>query len=151
MVEIERRFVEEAWNRGRTEVIEEHHSEDLVVHWNTAFHDRAGLQAYIRSVRRAFPDFHMAIDFVNATEDMITVGFAANGTHTRRFLGIPATGRLVHFTGMWTHRIEDGEIVEGWTSFNGQDILAQLGLTFPRALVAIPGLYLRRAIRSIRR
>ena len=66
-------------------------------------------------------------------------------------MGIPPTNRLVHMTGSWTHRYEEGAVVETWISYNGQDLLEQLGLTFPRAAIAIPALYLRRAIRAIRR
>lgn len=148
---MERRFVEEAWNRGMMDVVDETHSSGLIVHWAPDYRDLAGLKRYIRSVRRAFPDFHMAIDFTVVGEDKITVGFTATGTHTRRFMGIPATNRLVHITGMWTHRMEDGEVVEGWTSFNGQDMLKQMGLTFPRVLVTLPSIYTKRAIGAIRK
>jgi steroid delta-isomerase-like uncharacterized protein len=151
IVEMERRFVESAWNRGDVSVIDETHSSELIVHWNAEATDREGLKEYIRTVRRAFPDFHMAIDFVHASEDMVTVGCSASGTHTRRFMGLPPTNKFIHVTGMWTHRIEDGEVVEGWTSMNEMDMLRQLGLVFPRDLITIPRLYLRQAIRAIRR
>ena len=151
MVEMERRFVEEAFNRGLLDVVDETHSSATMIHWSPDYNDVAGLKAWIRSVRRAFPDFHMAIDFTVVEEDTITVGFTATGTHTRRFMGIPATNRLVHITGMWTHRVEDGEIVEGWVSFNGHDMLQQLGLTFPRALVTIPSIYAKRAAKWARK
>lgn len=148
---MERRFVEEAWNRGNLEVIDESHDPDLVIHWIPGANDVDGLKEYIQSIRRAFPDFHMAIDFVTASDDTVTVGFTANGTHTRRFMGVPATNRLVHINGIWTHRIEDGTIVEGWTSFNGHDVLQQLGLRLPGAMVRMPLLYARRLVQTLRR
>ena len=74
LLETERRFVEEAWNRGNLDVVEEMHGENLVVHWHPDIHSVEDLETYIRDVRQAFPDFHMAIDVTVLGEDMVTVG-----------------------------------------------------------------------------
>ena len=147
---VERRFVEDAWNRGDTASLEETHADDLVVHWTDDFTNRFELGEFIRGVREAFPDFRVRTDFEVAEGDMVTVGFTATGTHERPFRGLPATGRRVQFSGTWTHRFEDGKIAEGWAAWNDAEIARQLGADFPRVLLTLPMLYGKRLAAAIR-
>jgi steroid delta-isomerase-like uncharacterized protein len=146
----ERRFVEGAWNRGDLSSLDETHGENLVVHWNRDFTNLFELREFIAEVREAFPDFHIHTEFEIAEDDTVTVGFTATGTHERPFRGVPATGRRVRFSGTWTHRFEDGRIVEGWTAWDDAEIARQLGVDFPRVLVTLPMLYGRRLVAAIR-
>jgi steroid delta-isomerase-like uncharacterized protein len=49
------------------------------------------------------------------------------GTHRGTFQGIPATGRLVTFTGIDFSRIVDGKIAEHWAQFDLVAVLQQIG------------------------
>ena len=146
----ERRFVEDVWNRGDLSSLDETHRDDLVVHWNRDFTNLFELREFVERVREAFPDFRVHIEFEIAEGDRVTVGFTATGTHEGPFRGLPATGRRVRFSGTWTHRFEDGRIVEGWTAWDDAEIARQLGVDFPRALVTLPTLYGKRLVEMLR-
>jgi steroid delta-isomerase-like uncharacterized protein len=150
MREMERRFVDGAWNQGDMAALSETHSESATVHWSREFTDTDSLRAYISEVREAFPDFNMTIDFTVAEGDRIATGFTASGTHEAPLRGIPATGKFIRFSGLWTHRYEDGVIVEGWTSWDELGIRKQLGMTFPRVLVTLPVLYGKKLLATLR-
>jgi predicted ester cyclase len=49
------------------------------------------------------------------------------GTHTGTFMGIPASGRKVDFTGMYVARIEKGKIVEHWSEEDALSLMRQIG------------------------
>jgi len=130
--EYERRFIDEAWNRGEYGVIEETVSEDYVGHWFDMEEDdvdRDGLEAFIRAVREGFPDFHMDVEFMLAEDDMIAVGFTVEGTHDGEFMGIPATGKSGTSPGIFVHRFDDdGLVVEAWAVWDALGQMQQLGV-----------------------
>ena len=55
IMEVERHFVEEAWNRGNLDFVDETHRNDLVVHWSRDMTNRPELTEFIRTCRTAFP------------------------------------------------------------------------------------------------
>lgn len=132
MRESEERMVEEVWNEGNMDVLEELTAEDYVGHWFSmegGDTDRDGLREFIEEVRTGFSDFHMDVEFMVAEDDMITVGFTTSGTHDGEFMGIPATNVDPGETpGIMVHRIEDGKIVEGWATWDALGMMQSLGL-----------------------
>ena len=81
----------------------------------------------------AFPDFtHIVLDQI-AEGDCVVERIRYFATHCGTFMGIPATGRKVTFTGMDWVRFEDGKIVERWGVASEDDLRQQLlGLGLPR-------------------
>jgi predicted ester cyclase len=59
-------------------------------------------------------DWFTQIEDLIAECDKVVSRIIMTGTHTGEFWGIRATGRSVHFTGIFIVRIEDGKIVEHW-------------------------------------
>jgi predicted ester cyclase len=49
------------------------------------------------------------------------------GRHTGDALGVPATGRRVRVAGITISRIVNGQIVEGWNSWDQLGLLRQIG------------------------
>jgi steroid delta-isomerase-like uncharacterized protein len=150
MQEAERRFVAAVWNQGDMMALADTHSRSVVVHWSRDFADYDTIREFVTDVRTGFPDFHMTTEFTVVEDDRITVGFTASGTQERPFRGIPATGRRIQFGGMWTHRFEDGRVVEGWAGWDTHTIREQLGMTFPRVLITLPTILAKRMIEAIR-
>ena len=74
-----------------------------------------------------FPDYQTVIDDLIAEGDKVTARITLSGTHTGSFMGIPATGKHVEFTGIYIARIADGKIVEHWGEEDGVSLLMQLG------------------------
>ncbi|WP_435348802.1 ester cyclase [Haloarchaeobius sp. HRN-SO-5] len=130
--EIALRSVEEMWNEQNLDAIDELYSQDYVGHWfrvGGGDADRDALEAFVREVHEGFPDYHMDVEFVLAEDDLVTVGFTGAGTHEGTYMGIepsgkPATGRPI--PGHITSRIEDGQIVEGWATWDALSLLQEL-------------------------
>lgn len=127
--DIEYRIVDEAWNGGEYDVLEEVVSEQYTGHWfEPGFTDKPGLIEFIRAAREGFPDLEMRVEFMHASEDYVTYGFTLTGTHEAEFMDIPATGRDCVVDGIITHRYSDGMLVEGWAEWDRLGMLQQLGV-----------------------
>jgi Predicted ester cyclase len=87
-----------------------------------------GAKAAHRIMLAGFPDYQTIIDDLIAEADKVAVRITMSGTHTGSFMGIPATGKHVSFTGMYIARIVDGKIVEHWGEEDGVSLLQQLGV-----------------------
>lgn len=58
--------------------------------------------------------------------EKVVVRFAAKATHVGRYMGIPASGRVLKLWGVMLFRFEAGSIVEFWSLIDSQGILRQL-------------------------
>lgn len=130
--ELARRIVEEAWNDQNLAVIDELYSPEYVGHWflpGGATADRESLKGFMQAVFEGFPDYHMDVSFVHADDEYVTVGFTGQGTHEGEFMGIPAgdadIGRPI--PGHITSRVEDGQIVEGWATWDALGLMQEVG------------------------
>jgi steroid delta-isomerase-like uncharacterized protein len=87
-----------------------------------------GAKAAHQMMLTGFPDYQTAIDDLIAEDDKVVARITMSGTHTGNFMGIPATGKQVVFTGIYIARIADGKIVEHWGEEDGVSLLIQLGV-----------------------
>jgi steroid delta-isomerase-like uncharacterized protein len=131
--ELEQRFVDECWNEGKLNLIDDLISEDYVGHWylpGGGDADREALRDFIGETRTGFPDFEMSVEFMVAEDDMVSLGFTGIGTHEGEFMGIPPTQTepAGATPGHITHRFEDGKIVEGWSTWDALGLLQGLGV-----------------------
>lgn len=123
------RAIEEVYNQGRLEIVDELVSSDFVARTpSEEHHGPAGIKAYVTALRAAFPDLHMTIDEQVAEGDKVVTRWTARGTHTGTFRGIPPTGRHGRMTGIDIDRIADGKAVECWTNADELGLLQQLGV-----------------------
>lgn len=137
--EVVRRYYEEAFNEGRTDLLEELIAEDVVNHDPVSDEtltpeEARGFEGFVRHVeaaREAFPDATVTIEDVIAEGDEVLVRFTFEGTHEGRFVGIEPTGNRVEGTNMVLMRLEDGKIVERWEESDSLDLLRQLGVLPP--------------------
>ena len=53
--------------------------------------------------------------------------FVAKGTHTKEFMGVPATGKDVEISGVNIFRIAGGKIVEHWVNYDAMGLMQQIG------------------------
>ena len=132
--EIARRLVKEGWNEQNLDVVDELYAPEYVGHWflpGGGDADRESLKGFMRGVFQGFPDYQMEIEFIHADDDHVTVGFSGGGTHEGEFMGISPgeqaeLGRPI--PGHITSRIEDGQIVEGWATWDALGLLQELGV-----------------------
>lgn len=145
-------------NKFRTQVFDAHDVDaiddflaaDAVVHGVApGADDREGYKRTMSRYFEAFPDFHARHETVLVDGDTVVVRWTVTGTHAAplRFVGpdghayeIGATGREVSLSGFDMYRFEGKQIAELWQSFDGLELLQQLGLLSLDGLRHVPEL-----------
>jgi predicted ester cyclase len=134
-----RKLIEEGFNHGNLEVVDAITSPALVEHQNFGPEHApgaAGVRAVVESLRRAFPDFHLAIEDLAASGDTIWLRMVATGTNDGSFMGHAPTGRPMRSDVFDAIRVENGRMVEHWGVPDRLGVLLQLGLMGPPAAAA---------------
>ena len=127
---IARRWIEEGWQQGRADMVDELHDPDFIDHDSAGrASDREGFKEGIIQLYTAFPDLNSVIEdlVIDTATAKVAVRWTANGTHQRAFMGVPPTGKRIAFQGIEIIRIKDGLILERWGEWNGIELLEQFG------------------------
>lgn len=124
-----RRVCEEAWNEGRLDAIDEVIAPDARHHGlNGALQvGTAPVKELITTVRRAFPDLHIAIEDLISEGDRVVARNTVSGTHLGPFMGLPPTGKRFVVTHIHIFRYANGQMVEQWALLDDLNMLRQLG------------------------
>ena len=123
-----RRVIDEIYNRGDLEVIDEVAASDLVIRIGSEeIRGRNEIKRYVTGLRAGFPNLTLTIEDQIAEGDMVVTRWTARGTHAGDFQGIPATGREVRMTGTDIDRIVDGKTVDCWVHMDQLGLMRQLG------------------------
>ena len=128
-----RRFFDEAINTGNLDAFDEFCSPDYVWHGGAdpgGLGDVRGLAAFKEAVDgffTGFPDLKVEILDLLSNGDKAAVRFRETGTHLGVFVGFPATGRKVTFSGMGIYRADGGKLVEEWFVDDSRAIFEQIG------------------------
>ena len=125
---IVRRY-QEIYNSNDLDVLDEVVSEDLLTPKIMPGIPTGieGAKAAHRIMLAGFPDYRTVIDDLFAEGDKVAARISMSGTNTGSFMGIPATGKHVSFTGIYIARIANGKIVEHWGEEDSVSLLQQLG------------------------
>ena len=132
-ISLMRRWFDEVWNQGRLETIHELMAPDAIGIGQggaeAAIHGPKEFQAFVERLRRAFPDIHVTVEdaFSSDDDDKVAVRWSATMTHQGSDLGIPASGKIVHITGISIVRLVDGRIVEGWDNWDQLGMMREIG------------------------
>jgi predicted ester cyclase len=127
-----RRFYEEC-NKGKeaamTAMEELYAAPSYVWHGPGVFPDldRTGMKQMMPAFFTAFPDLHYTVEDLIAEGDKVVSRFTARATHQGEFMGIPATGKVVTYTGIYISRFAGGKCVEDWFSGDMLGLFQQLG------------------------
>ena len=131
MTELERglgaRWFEEVWNKGRREAIAEMLAPRAVLHEGDV--DCVGPEGFYSLFDRlhaAFSDFRITVDDTLAEGDRVCVRWTCSCKHTGDGLGMPATGKMVHMTGISILRVAEGRLAEGWQNWDMLGLLEQI-------------------------
>lgn len=126
-----RRAVEQVWNGGNLDAVDEFVASDFVIHAATPekeVHGPEGTRQYFTMLRQAFPDLHFTIEDQVAAGDRVVTRWTATGTHNGVFQGIPPTGARAATSGIDIDRIANGKVVECWMQLDELGLLQQLGV-----------------------
>jgi predicted ester cyclase len=132
--DVVRRLIEEGFNRGRLEVADELVGPGYVEHQDFGPDHAAGaegVKAVMGSLRRAFSDFHLAIEDLAVDGDTVWLRLSGTGVNDGSFMGHPPTGRRMRTDVFDALRVKDGRIVEHWGVPDRLGVLFQLGLADP--------------------
>ncbi len=130
---IARRVIEEVWNQGKLDVMDEIYATDFILNDPAVGEVRGteGLKQYVSMYRTAFPDVQLTIEDMIAEGDKVVTRFTFTGTHKGELMGIPPTGVQVTMTGIAISRIAGGKVVEDWVNGDDLGMLQQLGVIPP--------------------
>jgi steroid delta-isomerase-like uncharacterized protein len=123
-----RRYYEDMWNRWDFGLADELLGEAIEFRGSLGIsvQGREGFREYMRSVRRAFPDFHNHIEDLIAEGDQVVARLTYTGTHHGEVFGIHRTGRQVSYAGVAIFRIAEGRITRGWVLGDVNGLVRQL-------------------------
>jgi steroid delta-isomerase-like uncharacterized protein len=128
---LSRRLLEEAFNAGNIDVIDELVTTDFVNHDAALPEPMIGpdaAKASINGYRTAFPDLRLTIEEQIADDQGVATRWSAKGTHEGDLMGMAPTGKQATVTGITIDRIVDGRIAESWTNWDTLGMLQQLGV-----------------------
>ena len=123
-----RRYYEALWNRWDFALADELIAEQIAFRGSLGqtVQGREGFKAYMREVRRAFPDFHNCVEELVAEGDRVAARLTYTGTHAGALLGIAPTGRRVSYAGVALFHIASAQIAEGWVLGDLYGLMGQL-------------------------
>jgi steroid delta-isomerase-like uncharacterized protein len=120
------RLIEEVFNQGDYDVVDNLVAEDFVAHVGAAQYGREAFSEMIRSYRNAFPDYHCVISDQIAESDQVATRWTFKGTQDGQLMDLPPSGKRVTVTGVAIDRIADGKLVESWLEMDAQRMLHDL-------------------------
>jgi steroid delta-isomerase-like uncharacterized protein len=126
-----RRWFDEVWNQGREETIDELFAANGIGYGlgdtDATLRGPAEFKPFVRNLRGGLPDMRMTIEDIIAADDKVTVRVTVEGTHKGPQLGVAPSGKRVRVAGIVIVRIANGQIVEGWNSWDQLGLLRQIG------------------------
>ena len=127
---IVRRYIEEAFNNRKHDLLDELVAEDFVDHHLPPELPPGpeGAKLWFGGAVAGFPDIHIVLKDMIAEEDKVAVRTEITGTHEGEFMDIPATGKEFAITGMAIARIADGRLAEWWENADMMGLMQQLGV-----------------------
>ncbi len=133
--EVFQRYLDEVWNKGQVEVLDELVTEDFVRHEaGSPDVPKAAMPTYVTAFRTAVPDGAYAVSQISADGDWVW----ANGVYSGTFTGplamgpdaaLPPNGQPISFATMNSARFVDGKIAEQWVVMDSASLWSQMGAT----------------------
>jgi steroid delta-isomerase-like uncharacterized protein len=122
-----RRVIEEAFNRGNVDALDELYAPVYREHQFGMPPTMAGFKASVLDLRAAFPDLLLTIEEMTADGDIVWLRMTARGTHRGEFMGVPPTGRRMEIAVFDMCRLENGRITDHWGVPDRFAVMHQIG------------------------
>lgn len=131
-----RRMFDEVWNCKNEAVVDEIVAPDLLCYGlpdpDAIARGPEGLKQVLRLFCGAFPDLHIIVDDVIASEDRVAARWHSTGTHLGDHLGFPASGKPAALSGATICVLRDGKIKEAWNLMDMGHLFESLRSSGPR-------------------
>ncbi len=136
------KLIDEVINAGRMDLCERYLAADRIDEQDYgmpqgAANGHEGFRRVLGPFLEAFPDLHLAIQFIVADGKKLVVFLETTGTHRGAFMGVPATGKRfkVHSVDIFEFN-EAGLVSHHIGVFNMFGMMSQLGLISPAEMPA---------------
>jgi predicted ester cyclase len=129
-----RRVIEEVFNKGKLEVLDEVADSNVVAHQadgegGNDIKGREELKQFVKMYLAAFPDLRFTVEDQIAEGDKVVTRWSSEGTHKGELMGIPPTGKHVAgVTGITIDRYSGGKSVESWGNWDTLGLMQKLGV-----------------------
>ena len=128
--DVVRRIVEEVWNGGKLDSIDEFYAADFV---NTdpsspEVKNLEQFKQWVAEMHAGFSDEQITVEDLIAEGDKVVEQWSAKATHTGDFMGIPPTNKKTNMSGITIYRIVDGKVKECVWSYDTYGFMVQLGV-----------------------
>ena len=125
-----RRLIEEVYNEGNLDVVDELMAPDVFDHAAVPRHQHgiAGFKHVMEWGREFTSDVRYDIDDIIAEGDKVAVRMTVSGTHTGTVRSISPTGKSFSVDYVHWFRLADGKVAELWAVRDDLSRLQQLGL-----------------------
>jgi steroid delta-isomerase-like uncharacterized protein len=129
-----RRIIEEVWNKGKLDLIDELTDPNCVVHQadgagGNDISGREELKRFAKMYLAAFPDLRFTVEDQVAEGDKVVTRWSSEGTHKGELMGIPPTGKhATGVTGITIDRYSGGKFVESWGNWDTLGLMQKLGV-----------------------
>jgi len=123
------RLYEEVINQKKMEVVDQIYASNYVNHIAPfgLGSDVEGVKKLFTAQAEAFPDWHIATDYVIEYGNKCIVRWTLTGTHTGNYFGIEPTGKKFRMVGVDIETIVDGKITEHDGAEDMLGLLQQIG------------------------
>ena len=109
------RFLEEVWEKGNLDIVDEIIADEHVHHITTRdLRGPEGVSQLVSWLRRFLPDLQITVNDLVAEGDKVVVYFVFSGTDIGGFRDHPPSGKAVSYDGIDIFRLTGGKIVERW-------------------------------------
>jgi len=127
---VARRWFEEVLNEADLTVLDEILSPQLAYHSGTLPTMSTGdvAEQVLAPILAGFPDVDYTVEQAFSGDDVVTLIWRAQGTHTGPFQGYAPSGKQAAWTGINVYRFECGRVVEVWAEFDALGRLRQMGV-----------------------
>jgi predicted ester cyclase len=129
--EIVRRLIDEGFNDGRLDVVDEVVSPDLVTHNPLILDAPSGpdsIRGGIEMLRKSFSDIDVELIDILAEDDRVATFMTMSGKNTGDYRRGGATGKRASLRAFFIWRLANGKIVENWGCADRFEFLQQLGM-----------------------
>jgi len=125
---VARDWFESVWHKLDESAIDRLMHPEAVAHGlgPESLHGPAGFKPFFHAFKGAFSNIRIHIERAVTQGDVVAVLCHVTANHAGDAFG-PATRRDVDFWGTSTIRVRDGQIVEGWNTFDFLTMYQQMG------------------------
>jgi serine phosphatase RsbU (regulator of sigma subunit) len=123
-----RRYLEEAWNQGNLDVVDEIFDRYISHQPDGSVLERGpeDVKRFVGEFRSALPDLRLSYEEQIADGNKVVSRGTIRGTHLREFRGMAPTGEEMAIEGMAVFRFsEEGKVVESWDSYDQLSLMRQ--------------------------